>query len=97
MSENKTELIQKEDAIEAVMSHNFVSATEKLRVRDRVKAVPALDAVEVVRCKDCVHWKKTEGVMAAREADDPLENCGVCPILIAEMLESDFCCLGKKG
>ena len=26
-----------------------------------IKALPAVDAVEVVRCKDCVYWSKTKG------------------------------------
>lgn len=36
------------------------------------ETAPAVDAVEVVRCKDCVLWKRID------------ENTGKCPFLIGE-------------
>lgn len=44
--------------------------------------IPAIDAVEVVRCKDCVHWFK--GVCSAH-----VDNI--------YMDENDFCSLGERN
>lgn len=35
------------------------SASMFKKIRQRINAAPAVDAVEVVRCKDCIHYEKT--------------------------------------
>lgn len=54
------------------------------------------DFVEVVRCKDCIHYKET----GIGEFDKP---CGVCKVHIdfwddepIEVWETDFCSCGER-
>ena len=52
-----------------------------------VENVPAVDAVEVVRCKDCVLWKPIK------------EHIGKCPFLIGEQQctgRNHYCSLGER-
>lgn len=55
---------------------------------------PTVDAVPVVRCRECKNWK-TYGCNAARNVGDTLERYGECEICGVVRLESDFCSLGK--
>lgn len=54
-----------------------------------------VDAVPVIRCRECENWKPT-GSRAARNIEDPLEQLGGCEIMCIGRLESDFCSCGKK-
>ena len=55
--------------------NNAVSLTE---------SAPTVDAVEVVRCKDCEHWKKIT------------DRHGVCIHANGVMSEIDFCSYGLR-
>jgi hypothetical protein len=46
---------------------------------------PTVDAVEVVRCKDCKWWKRFVG-----------HDMGLCVIHDTRMAETDFCSYGEK-
>ena len=46
-----------------------------------------VDAVPVVRCKDCVHW---------REAVTNEKGFLICPASGMEITESDFCSYGER-
>lgn len=52
-----------------------------------LNSLPSVDGVEVVRCKDCVLWKRVDDI------------CGKCPFLIGEnqyTSEYHFCSIGEK-
>ena len=53
-----------------------------------------VDAVPVIRCRECENWKPY-GSKAARNACDPLERYGGCEICGGGRLESDFCSCGR--
>lgn len=53
-----------------------------------------MDAVPVVRCRECENWKPY-GSKAARNCGDPLERYGGCEICSGGRLESDFCSFGR--
>lgn len=55
---------------------------------------PTVDAVPVIRCRDCKNWKPY-GSKAARKIGDPLERYGGCEIWHGGHLESDFCSYGQ--
>lgn len=55
---------------------------------------PTVDAVPVVRCRECENWKPY-GSKAARNVGDPLERYGACEICSGGRLESDFCSYGR--
>ena len=60
-----------------------------------IDEAPTVDAVTVIRCRDCENWKPT-GSRAARNIEDPLEQLGGCEIMCIGCLESDFCSSGKR-
>ena len=57
-------------------------------------AVKALDAVPVVRCRECKHWKPS-GSKAGNSFSD-MEYIGACEFTKYCRRESDFCSYGEK-
>jgi hypothetical protein len=55
----------------------------------KIEAAPAVDAVEVVRCKDCKHFCPYEGEEHKGDCDElvGLESC---------VYEDDFCSYGER-
>lgn len=49
-----------------------------------VKHQPTIDAVPVVRCKDCIHY------------DDGIKGLTVCFVTGFEIEKNDFCSKGRK-
>lgn len=64
------------------------------KIIDHVDKTPAVDAVPVIRCRDCKFWE-AYGSKAARNTGDPLERYGGCEIWRGGHLESDFCSYGQ--
>ena len=54
---------------------------------DALQDAQTVDAVPVVRCKDCVHW---------REAVTNDKGFLICPASGMEITESDFCSYGER-
>ena len=54
----------------------------------------AVDAVEVVRCRECVHWKPS-GSKAGNSFSD-MEYIGGCEFTKYCRRESDFCSYGER-
>lgn len=50
------ELIKRKDAMQAIAQLAIPSHIQQERILDALQKVPAADAVEVVRCKDCRFW-----------------------------------------
>ncbi len=55
--ETEKRLIFLDDALEALSSEGI---TKNMRAHRKVAALTTVDAVEVVRCKDCIHWYEPE-------------------------------------
>lgn len=55
---------------------------------------PTIDAVPVVRCKDCKNWKK--GDFQAGQSIDHMEWGGGCSFAQFARYESDFCSRGER-
>lgn len=62
-------------------------------VCDLVEA-PAVDAVEVVRCKECEHW--TPGKAMGGNSLDDMQIIGRCPLSNFMRREKDFCSFGER-
>ena len=71
---------------------NAVSVCRFLEALDM--AVKALDAVPVVRCRECQHWKPS-GSKAGNSFSD-MEYIGGCEFTKYCRRESDFCSYGEK-
>ena len=59
-----------------------------------IYAAPAVDAVAVVRCRECKHWKPT-GSKAGNSFSD-MEYIGGCEFTKYYRRESDFCSYGER-
>ena len=63
-------------------------------VCDDIEESPTADVVEVVRCRECVHWKPT-GSKAGNSFSD-MEYIGGCEFTKYCRRESDFCSYGER-
>lgn len=68
----------------------FGVSAEDIIAKEIIRNAPTVDAVPVVRCRECENWKPY-GSKAARKLGDPLERYGGCEIWHGGHLESDFC------
>ena len=59
-----------------------------------VEEMPTVDAVEVVRCRKCKHWKPS-GSKAGNSFSD-MEYIGGCEFTNYYRRESDFCSYGER-
>ena len=59
-----------------------------------LRAAPTVDAVEVVRCSECKHWKPS-GSKAGNSFSD-MEYIGGCEFTNYYRRESDFCSYGER-
>ena len=67
------------------MHSNFLGKVSVVAVKD-VEEAPAVDAVGVVRCKDCAHWKKAKA---------NIKGFLICPASGMEIMATDFCSRGR--
>ena len=65
-----------------------------LAVRSILHSAKTIDAVPVVRCRDCQHWKPT-GSKAGNSFSD-MEYIGGCEFTKYCRRESDFCSYGER-
>ena len=59
-----------------------------------IEKLPTVDAVPVVRCRECMHWKPT-GSKAGNSFSD-MEYIGGCEFTNYCRRESDFCSYGER-
>lgn len=64
------------------------------RVKTLITRQKAVDAVEVVRCRKCKHWKPS-GSKAGNSFSD-MEYIGGCEFTNYYRTESDFCSYGER-
>lgn len=67
--------------------HKTFSCDEVAEVRKFIEQALTVDAVEVVRCKDCKKWLKVEPSGT---------NCRYCAISTRSRLPYDFCSYGER-
>lgn len=73
----------------------FDVSDEDIIAKEIIRNAPTVDAVPVVRCRDCKNWGPY-GSKASRKAGDPLERYGGCMMWRGGHLESDFCSYGER-
>lgn len=67
-----SDLIIREDAIKCIKWGEDVTD-----VIGRIKSLPSADAVEVVRCKDCIHWFPHTQCGFDEDNDEYHDYCGL--------------------
>ena len=94
-------LIDANLVIDRLKTNIILGATEQAFLRNYVNCCPTVDAVEVLRCRDCTYWgdedgklQGSDGVLFARcKAHNYLidgRHTGWCPS------ENDFCSYGER-
>ena len=84
---NYLEKIRQEMLEEDTMSSNFAAEVIETAQDEYLQNAPTVDAVEVVRCKDCKKWLKVEPSGT---------NCRVCAVTTRSRLPFDFCSYGER-
>lgn len=93
-------LIELDAALEGLENLNAVSFYEAnehskeayTETKAMLKALPSVDAVPVVRCKDCKYWKTAEGVNRSKKVK-------FCTYPIGHRYarcDEDFCSRGER-
>ena len=83
------------DAYSAKEALEYTLVGDEASMAERViDSQPTVDAVPVVRCRDCQHWKPT-GSKAGNSFSD-MEYIGGCEFTKYCRRESDFCSYGKR-
>ena len=72
----------------------FAACEIKQDFADMISNVPTVDAVPVIRCRECKHWKPS-GSKAGNSFSD-IEYIGGCEFTKYCCLESDFCSCGER-
>lgn len=72
------------------LAEGYTEADHLLRFR-----ALTVDAVPVVRCRDCKFWEPY-GSKGTRNGEDPLEWEGGCMKWRGRHVESDFCSYGER-
>ena len=86
---NKKRLIDVEQAKRATYEEIFWTESEQAAVRNFLAKLPKVDAVEVVRCKNCKHYCQYPTV-------DKPKACFVHPLTPHFMPEDGFCSYGER-
>ena len=63
-------------------------------VKTALEKAPTIDAVPVVRCKDCIYWKK--GDSKGGNSIEDLQVIGGCKWAKCCRREMDFCSMGER-
>ena len=83
----------RKDAIEAIKC-NWPDSRYTILREALDMAIKALEAVPVVRCRECKHWKPS-GSKAGNSFSD-MEYIGGCEFTNYCRRESDFCSYGER-
>ena len=84
----ENDLISRQALLTANMYGNTAPITHRTYAENIIKAAPAVDAVEVVRCKDCEHW--------ADCVSGCTEHVKCCKIGFYMVDENGYCVYGKR-
>ena len=83
------------DALDAKLKSTY----RYFQIAGDISEAPTIDAVSVVRCRDCEHWKRCSVTMP----DGGKANWGFCEINLdpdsdidKTTAENDFCSFGKR-
>lgn len=81
------EYIEREAALQKNMFGNVNSITYRTYAEILINSIPAVDVVEVVRCKDCEYWRKFDS-----------SKVGICreSHVRQKRKANDFCSCGKR-
>lgn len=65
----------------------FSDSRDRIRLYNFVKEMPTIDAIEVVRCKDCKQYKHYSSVFG---------KAMMCHLLCTKTKDIDYCSYGER-
>ena len=83
------------DALCQRVKRSTASKAVKVLAEVLINTAPTIDAVPVVRCRECRFWEKQEWGGAIK-LGDPIQQGGKCKIHVFGALENDFCSRGQR-
>lgn len=81
-----SDLISRSAVIEALDQHSYENGSDYEKTVELLNEIPAVDAVPVVRCKDCKRWKPCAG------ATEHVKCCEWAGYMIGE---NGYCVYGE--
>ena len=87
--ENEKKLIYAEDLFTVLRDDINISGANLARIKRHIEEAQAVDAVEVVRCKDCKHFAPCEEITG-------VSWTGFCNYGEFHTDEDDFCSRGER-
>lgn len=85
----KGDLISRQAAIDALMKQDSNCGIDAART---IETLPSVDAVEVVRCKDCHFWEPMPSISATPE----YHECKARPLIRLHTAAEEFCSRGQR-
>ena len=85
------DLISRKALLTAQWAIKFRYPHERLRVTELIENAPSVNAVEVVRCKDCIHWYEREEVCLKIYSDGDVSQYAW-----QNRNPDDFCSYGER-
>lgn len=84
------ELTTKKEVLRLVKDSRNIIVVNAERLMDEIMDIQEVDAVQVVRCKDCKHWEEIDKdmMMCAAVSSDPYEAWA--------SEANDYCSLGER-
>ena len=83
------DLISRQAAIDALHMHlmyRMGTDSNKKRLDDWINSLPSAEP-EIIRCKDCKHWKDSDGVFRRGTGAE-----SKCPLNLHQVYEGTFFC-----
>ena len=80
------DLISRQDAIDVVQNRHMMLNKEKVLLINDLEKLPSAEP-KIVRCKDCKHWKDSDGVFRRGTGAE-----SKCPLNLHQVYEGTFFC-----
>ena len=87
---DNTKYIEKTPTIDAV-PREWHDKCMQIEIDKRINMCEACNCVEVVRCKECVHWKKV-----AEDDGKPIYECFLIDDTAFAIFEDNYCSYGER-
>lgn len=91
------EYIEREALIkESTFMFDYALGHCKCVLVEDILNIPAVDVVEVVRCKDCKHFKSNERASERFGCGRCIRNSSFEPLELSTVMDCDFCSYGER-
>ena len=89
----REKMIDANELLNSIRDDYNINGTHFAMIRRHIEEATAVDAVEVVRCRDCKH--KTEYFNSGKFVCK-MKQCVVCGCVVGYIKDDDFCSYGER-